>query len=318
MPTGDDGTGSDSDDPGVFDVAEGATAGDDGVGDDGCTKIDFLFVIDNSNSMLDNQLNLLNNYPGFMDAITQTLEVDDFHVMVADTDSVHECSGACDYWSGEDECTWLDKPCRASPEQAALMTECDETLGAGVTLTFGDDANGELCEFVGGNRFMTSDEPDLVSAFECAAKVGTSGDSYEQQMEAVLAALSPELSEPGGCNEGFLRDDAILVVTMLTDEPGLPSQQLPPGTVEAWREGLVAAKGGNEEAVVFLGIVPDGLPFGQGVCLSDLNFAFNFVELAESLPHGAWASVCETDYKPFFEDAVSFIDTACEDFVPPG
>ena len=38
----------------------------------------------------------------------------------------------------------------------------------------------------------------------------------------------------------------------------------------------------------------------------------------ESFPAGDWASVCNADYTPFFHAAISVIDAACEDFVPPG
>ena len=39
----------------------------------GCGKVDFLFVIDNSGSMGDNQDNLIASFPGFINTIAQTL-----------------------------------------------------------------------------------------------------------------------------------------------------------------------------------------------------------------------------------------------------
>lgn len=41
-------------------------------------------------------------------------------------------------------------------------------------------------------------------------------------------------------------------------------------------------------------------------------------DFADSFVHGIWAPVCELDYAPFFDQAVSVIDTACEEFEPPG
>ena len=43
------------------------------------------------------------------------------------------------------------------------------------------------------------------------------GDGSERPMEAMIAAVST-LNVPGQCNEGFLRKDALLVVTFITDE----------------------------------------------------------------------------------------------------
>ena len=57
--------------------------------------------------------------------------------------------------------------------------------------------------------------------------------------------------QAGGCNEGFLRDDAILVVTFITDEEDTGSA----GNPDSWKQTLVDAKGGNEEAIVVLGLV---------------------------------------------------------------
>lgn len=66
---------------------------------------------------------------------------------------------------------------------------------------------------------MRPEEPDLQGAFACGARVGTAGNPSERPMNGMTEALSPALNGPGGCNEGFLRDDAILVVTFISDDP---------------------------------------------------------------------------------------------------
>lgn len=50
---------------------------------------------------------------------------------------------------------------------------------------------------------MTTGQTDLKDTFSCAARVGVSGD--ERVAEAMVAAISPAMNAPGGCNEGFLR-----------------------------------------------------------------------------------------------------------------
>ncbi len=63
---------------------------------------------------------------------------------------------------------------------------------------------------------------------ECLAVLGTNGCGFEQQLEAVLKAVTPSTSaitfgmgtvgHADGQNRGFLRDDSLLVVLMITDE----------------------------------------------------------------------------------------------------
>src|SRR5688572_4421644 len=53
----------------------------------GCTKVDFLFVVDNSLSMLEEQTALVQSFPGFMRVVEQALGASDFHIMVVDTDA---------------------------------------------------------------------------------------------------------------------------------------------------------------------------------------------------------------------------------------
>ena len=315
---GDEADDSDSDSGSqAFDVGDGmGTGADDGGSDKGCEKVDFLFVVDNSSSMFDNQQNLIKNYPGFMESITDTLGLDDFRVMVVDTDELMTCGDGCGYWQGPGPCPWHETPCNTTAEQAMAKTACDSVLGAGVVNPMGSGTEGAPCSFAGDERYITANEPDLVSAFSCAAQVGIAGDTDERQMDALLAAVSPELNAPGACNEGFLRDDAILVVTLLTDEAGDAPDDFDVGY---WRDPLVAAKNGNEEAIVMLGLLSDGDPQNPGVCSGpQTQYAAKFIELVLSLTHGSWASVCESDYQPFFESAADVVNEACEGFVPPG
>ncbi|MBW2460417.1 MAG: hypothetical protein JRH11_02140 [Deltaproteobacteria bacterium] len=67
----------------------------------------------------------------------------------------------------------------------------------------------------------------FVHDFSCVAQVGTTGCGYEQPLEAALKALTPSTSDitfldgtghRDGENAGFVRDDAILAVLVITDE----------------------------------------------------------------------------------------------------
>jgi hypothetical protein len=260
----------------------------------GCRNVDFLFVVDNSLSMVDEQDNLVQSFGGFMRVVQDTLEAQDFHIMAVDTDDRGIGLGGV-----------LEPPLSGS--------SCDSTFGAGRR----QSASGQDCGINGSSSFMTEAQADLEGAFSCAARVGTFGDVLEQPMTSLLSAVSSELNAPGGCNEGFSREDAILVVTFITDEDDVRS----PGDPSAWRDQLVAAKGGDESAVVVLGLVGDtnvlgGLPGGPCL-LTDASAAPRLQQFVRSLPHGSLGSVCAADYAPFLASAATEIDAACRAFVPP-
>jgi hypothetical protein len=275
----------------------------------GCEKIDFLFLIDSSGSMENNQANLIASFPGLVAAMMDNVEADDWHVMVVDADGQwggSDCANACmNLGLCPDEPSF---DCATPPPEL-----CDISLGAGQVAPMGEAASNQDCALAGGARYIQADEPDLLSAFSCVAKVGVDGSDAERQMDALVAALGPELGEPGGCNEGFVRDDAILVITIITDEPDEHSS----GDPAAWAEAVIAAKGGNAEAVVLLGLLPDG-DLDMPLCGDEGVVAPNMTEFLQMFGASSRASVCEPDYSPFFEAAVSVISETCENFDPIG
>jgi len=263
----------------------------------GCGKIDFLFVVDNSLSMEREQENLSTSFPGFMQVIDENVRAKDFHVMVVDTDALSAADG---------------DPARATRESVADAA-CGAQLGAGKRL----DATGQDCGIRGGTRYMAPDQPDLFGTFACLGQVGTNGNAYERPMEALLEATSPDFVRPGGCNSQFLRSDAVLVVTIVTDEDDSRS----PGTPESWRQALLEVKGGDPKAIVVLALVgddnvPGGLPGGP--CSSGEAEGSPILQgFAESFAFGSLGAICAYDYAPFFGAAVNVIGQACNGFVAP-
>ena len=230
--TGDgDGANGDSDGSGtgpqLFDVAGGMEGGGDEGGELGCRGIDFLFIVDNSGSMADEQIALVNSFPGFVEGIEATLEekAKDFHVMVVDSDDGN------------------------SMNPKAQPGTCEAELGAGLTTT----VTHFPCGVPDGRRYMTNADPNLPSAFGCLAYVGINGNGGERPMEAMTRALG-DLAGPGECNDGFLRDDAILVVTFITDEEDTDSE----GLSQEWVDAIVQAKHGSLDSIVMLGLFGDG------------------------------------------------------------
>jgi hypothetical protein len=266
----------------------------------GCDAVDFLFVVDDSSSMQDHQQNLIDNVPAFVDGIQATLEqVASYQVGVIATD-----------------------PYSGNPGQCIL-------LGALVTDTSDQGVNSSnmICgPYADGFNYMTEND-DLATAFGCAAQVGTMGNGFERPMEAMVATLGQSLDVPGGCNEGFLRDDALLVIVVITDEydgPGDPEAlnggEDPPtslGDPQSWYDAVVAAKLGIPQNAAALVITN----YEGGSCPpADLGHdGMNLVEWVEKFgENGFLGGICEPDYGPMFEEATGIIETACHNFEPVG
>ena len=305
--------GGDDDDD-VSDDDDDATAGDDDDDDDdaadddgpkfdtespdgsidmqeeeGCTKVDFLFVLDNSNSMATNQGELIASFPEFVAAIESTLtDVESFNVGVVTSDA---------YQFNAPGCT---------------------VEGAVVTQTGGVNSSNAVCDpFAAGHRYMTELD-DLPNDFACAALVGTAGDNNEYMVGGMLGALSPELNAAGGCNDGFIREDALLVITLITDEDDPGSSLIgSPGTPDQWFDQVVAAKGVAENVVVLT--LTRGAP--GNACGPPQGSEVNGVRLMQFAAffgaNGFTGDICAASFGPFFEDAVGIIEDACESFMPP-
>jgi hypothetical protein len=283
-----------------------------GTGDSGCDKVDFLFIVDNSVSMSDQQAALIASFPGFMTTIQTTLSAtSDYHIMVADSDDETRCTPANCQSGAMSADTLCIAPANGYACQSQLFDTCDNTIGAGVVHPAGQGASNMPCTIFGGNRFIVEGEPDLIGTFSCMALVGLAGHPAERPMDSLVAAMSPAMNGPSGCNQGFLRDDAILVITFISDDPNYEDA----GVAQDWYDAVVAAKGGNADAVVVLGLTPNFAGCQDGKGPPKGQHWSDFVALWGT--HGLEASVCNVDYAPFFEQAVAVIDDTCDNFDPP-
>jgi len=343
-PDGDDATDGDAGEGAKFDVGNGDPNGGDPDGDAGCQKVDFLFVIDNSGSMEDEQQNLIGSFPGFVSAIRDKVEGEDYHMMVVTTDPKGWPNDG-----GGSMTSCHNGNCICTPTPDCCEDVCDGNLSCfGFPCTQLDDATDCDFEFGAGQRFGLVESRECLPAgqhyhaelpgadpavldemFQCAANVGIYGDGNEMPMAAIEQAIDAARNGPGGCNEGFLRDDAVLVVTLITDEED-DHEYLgavgSPGEPGDYYQALVTAKNDDPMAVVMLALIgdpdqPNGIcPPGAtpGTTGVGAEAAPRLRALTELFPYGVAGSVCAADYSPFLVDAVSVIDTACDEFVPPG
>jgi len=187
-------------------------------------KVDLLFVIDDSQSMKQEQELLRRELPALIRALatgkrrdgSSFSPVKDLHLGVVSTDL--GTPGVQSFFTG----------CDALGEQGALLTRAapDSTCAAQT----------------GGPAFLSFqsgvDDPERVAAdFQCIAMLGTDGCGLEQQLESMLRAVTPSsdlsrrfwgpagMVEPGQAdtvNAGFLRpagtEPSLVAVILVTDE----------------------------------------------------------------------------------------------------
>ncbi len=277
----------------------------------GCEgKIDFLFVVSSGGNMKNDQARLLASFPGFMDAIQSQFPDFNFHILSANTDksfALADC-GAC-----TDSCDAQGEP----PYCGAEFTVCDKKIGAGVTFPTGLHASNRRCKLDSGRRYITSGQQDLTETFTCMAQVGVHGSASTAQ--AMVAALQPAINDPDdeyACNGGFLRKDALLVVTIIQDDYDVDSL----GTVDEWIEALRAAKDYDDDAFAVLLLTTDiDVDYHQLCFWGEFNPIKNRLRLlAEGVEHGFIGSICLDEYASFFKEHVGALVELCDDFVPPG
>ena len=236
-----------------------------------CDAVDILFVIDDSPSMGDNQRKLVENYGVFVEGVTALADSRaSIHLGVVTTDGYEHNA-----------------------------TDC-QGLGDLVTKTGGWNSSEAVCgPYAEGGNYMT-DADDLDAAFRCAAQVGTTGNTFEQPMSAAIEAITGGTSGPRECNEGFVRDDAMMVIVFVTDEDG----EMDPAPAH---EALVEARSSNGIVVVTLANLPDGdCKLGNHAAIADKLTAFT-----EMFTFGFLAPVCAADYRDVFTSAVDVVADAC-------
>ena len=159
---------------------------------------DILFVVDDSGSMVEEQMNLALNFASFAD---QTAGYADYRIGVIGTDLSNPFVRV-----GETTYTWSATYPNTLTD---FSTTCTETTLERSCFR-GPDPATRLID----SSAMTREEQ--IAAFADNVRVGTCGGGEESGLEAMLEALHK--TGPGECNEGFLRSYANLVIILVSDE----------------------------------------------------------------------------------------------------
>lgn len=291
---------------------------------EGTCAIDILFVVDNSASMEQEQAALLAAIPDFIDDLGDA----DLHAMVVDVDAdpIGLCRDTCDT---NPECFDL-KDCQSAPFKCFLPCAacqgadfscddpepeaCDVTLGAGVVEPTGDGASNMDCDFSSGARYIDASRENFANKLVCAAQVGISSTAATELVMGSMVEAVTAGSDAAACNDGFLRDEAKLVVVFVTDEDDGEGDS--PGNPTFWKLQLETAKGGSDENIFVLGIFGDNdqanpicmdSPKGEGAKASPR--LRQFVDAFDD--NGVTGSVCAGSFAPYFNDLADVLDDSC-------
>jgi hypothetical protein len=165
----------------------------DGVGS--ASKLDLVFVIDNSSSMTEEQNALRTNFPQFIVALAALpgglpdlrIAILSSNLGAGPTALAPECT------PGGDGGRFQIRPeCGLIPATSGRFLRLDRA----------------------GNANFPGGAAKLGEMFACLAALGTGGCGYEHPLASLAAALGPTNNE----NAGFLRDDALLAIVILSDE----------------------------------------------------------------------------------------------------
>jgi hypothetical protein len=285
----------------------------------GCEKMDVLFVIDDSASMEEEQANLILNLRSFVDVL----------------DAYRTGSGgSLDYRLGVTTTASLTQVYTTMPEfpeeEPEPLLEFDESPPANGALLHPDRCMPD-------RAWIERGDGATAPSFACRAVVGTSGSGLEMPLLMMERALTTRVED--GANAGFLRDDALLVVVILSDEDDCSAQadrvdvelhptadgwELVPDPCVALGSGVLAAehfvseldriKGDRSRWAAAVIAGP-----GPGECSSSFGVAAeaprlrSFVELAGD--NATFQSICAGDLAAALTSSLETFSSACGDFL---
>lgn len=272
-----------------------------------CSAMDVMFVIDDSNSMSQEQANLIASFPEFVNVLNR-YEVEpgrplDFRVAVTST--------------GRDERYTLNLPPAPMP-------------------IYVRGRNGAFVDTGGApRRWLERSDPDLVSAFAQRANLGIEGPTFEMPLYMTQMALRERMAD--GINAGFLRDDALLAVVMITDEDDCSrtdNDWIVTTNSNPCFYSSDPARVSADQTIAFLDYIKGGrgrwaasVIAARQDCRSgfgDATSAPRLVDFVNQVNRGApaaeqnavFSSICEGTLAPALEQALDTFQQACENFPP--
>lgn len=287
-------------------VACGPSSRDPGGGDDtntgpdasttttprACNKMDLVFVIDDSASMEQEQSNLATNFPMFAQLLSNYVTPDGEHIdyRIAVTTTGKDLQYTIS--SGG-----LNLPQNEPGDNGAFKNNCNMT-----------------------KRFLEPTDANMQQVLSCRANVGTGGPSFEMPLLMTKWALEKRVMD--GTNAGFLREDALLGIVMLTDEDDASTEQNN-FTVTVSSQPPVDFHPAN--LITFLDTLKGhrtrwaaGVIAGPTDCMSSFGNAAKATRLQDfvmqanaSSPQASFSSICDGNLTGALQKTLDTFQTAC-------
>jgi hypothetical protein len=280
-----------------------------------CTKMDIVFVVDNSGSMSEEQRNLADNFAQFAQVL------DEYKVSTGEP---------------------LDYRVGLTTTARTVHTFHFDLFGDPVPDRFpaveGED--GEFRQPSGlQRRWIESTDANRREMLQAIANVGIRGSGIEMPMDTARLALSDRMAS-GQPNAGFVREDALLAVVLITDEEDCShmdgtspanATELNPfanaesylctnnlGAPQAYVDFFDQLKGDRKRWATAV-IAGDGM--GRSSCrstgLGDAEDAPRLKEFVTKTGENAiFRSICQGDLSTALKDALDTFQAACEGLPP--
>ncbi len=296
---------------GNVDAGSGGGGGGGGGGaTEVCSKMDILFVIDDSGSMSEEQGNLAQNFPQFIQALNEFNNGSlDYRVAVTTT--------------GRDVDYIIQVEPPPPPLPFPLPIPVPIPTPQPLPMSESGD-NGVMRQECGmTRRWLERTDTGVSDTFACVANVGTSGPALEMPLYATQLALGARISD--GTNAGFLREDSLLGIVILTDEDDCSRTDdgftvandqcgsanpdfMPVSDTVNFLDGLTGERGRWATAVIA----------GPSACESSFGAASEAANLKDFVTqtgeNAVFSSICDGNLVAPLQQALEKFDAACQGF----
>lgn len=247
--------------------------------------MDIVFVVDNSQSMEQEQANLGKNFPEFIKVIneykTANGELLDYRVAITSTDDVTDLGK-------------FRKSRGQGPDQS-----CDPGPN--------------------NNPWLVREDANIAENFACRAQLGTLGSNVERPLEAAKLAVTARITDGTNTKDGesFIREDALLAFVVITDEDegGADNSTPPPAPL---KDASYYAGDFDKVKAGLRGRWAAAAIAGDRGCVSDLGQAADAVRLKKFITavgkNGVFSSICEGDLTKGLKEALTTFTQACKEF----